>query len=261
MTASAENALGEVIDALDADGFAKALHRWLGLTCAYDNIVILAFYDDRGPDVLLAQAQHRQVFEKLESHYVAGAYVLDPIFGLHKARAADGVYRLTEVAPDQFQRNEFFATYYERTTLVDEIVFFSRPTEGVSITVCLGRDASSGRRFSSRERAALEAIEPVANALVRRNWKRLQASEPSGEAVSERLRKRVMEAKDIALSPRQSEVALLILQGHSSISIGLTLGISPQTVKVLRKQLYRKCNISSQAELFALLVPYLATSR
>jgi DNA-binding CsgD family transcriptional regulator len=130
----------------------------------------------------------------------------------------------------------------------------------VSITVCLGRDASSGRRFSSRERAALETIEPVANALVRRNWKGLQASEPSGEAVSDHLRKRVMEAKGIALSPRQSEVALLILQGHSSISIGLTLGISPQTVKVLRKQLYRKCNISSQAELFALLVPYLATS-
>jgi len=59
------------------------------------------------------------------------------------------------------------------------------------------------------------------------------------------------------LSRRQAEVALLILQGHSSPSIGLHLGVSPQTVKVFRKQLYARCGISSQAELFGLLMPML----
>ncbi|MDC3055575.1 hypothetical protein OA068_01175 [Paracoccaceae bacterium] len=39
--------------------------------------------------------------------------------------------------------------------------------------------------------------------------------------------------------------------------MGLRLGISQQTVKVFRKQLYRKCSISSQAELFALITPLL----
>ncbi len=61
----------------------------------------------------------------------------------------------------------------------------------------------------------------------------------------------------VSLSPRQAEIALLILRGHSSVSIGLRLGISAQTVKVFRKQLYRKCGISSQAELFSLLMPLL----
>ncbi|RUY33154.1 LuxR family transcriptional regulator, partial [Mesorhizobium sp. M7A.F.Ca.US.001.04.1.1] len=61
----------------------------------------------------------------------------------------------------------------------------------------------------------------------------------------------------VLLSKRQAEVALLILQGHSSPSIGLHLGISPQTVKVFRKQLYSKCKLSSQAELFALMMPIL----
>jgi DNA-binding CsgD family transcriptional regulator len=42
------------------------------------------------------------------------------------------------------------------------------------------------------------------------------------------------------------------------VSIGLRLGLSPQTVKVFRKQLYRRCAISSQAELFALMLPLLA---
>ncbi|MEJ6123424.1 helix-turn-helix transcriptional regulator [Vibrio sp. 2-Bac 85] len=62
----------------------------------------------------------------------------------------------------------------------------------------------------------------------------------------------------ISLSPRQTEVALYILQGHSSISIALNLNISKETVKVFRKQLYSKCSISSQAELFALLMPILS---
>ena len=65
---------------------------------------------------------------------------------------------------------------------------------------------------------------------------------------------------DILLSKRQAEVALLILQGHSSLSIGLNLSISPQTIKVFRKQLYKKCNLTSQAELFALMMPMLEQS-
>ena len=52
-------------------------------------------------------------------------------------------------------------------------------------------------------------------------------------------------------------MALLILRGHSSPSIGLRLGLSPQTIKVYRRQLYAKCGLSSQAELFALMLPLL----
>ena len=40
-------------------------------------------------------------------------------------------------------------------------------------------------------------------------------------------------------------------------SIALKLGVSPQTVKVFRKQLYQRCGISSQAELFSLMLPLL----
>ena len=70
-------------------------------------------------------------------------------------------------------------------------------------------------------------------------------------------REEALERQRSLSAESQAEVALLILRGHSSVSIGLRLGISPQTVKVFRKQLYRKCGISSQAELFALLVPLL----
>jgi DNA-binding CsgD family transcriptional regulator len=67
----------------------------------------------------------------------------------------------------------------------------------------------------------------------------------------------LLRSQGIRLSPRQAEVALLILRGHSSVSIGLRLAVSPQTVKVFRRQLYARCAITTQAELFALLLPLL----
>jgi DNA-binding CsgD family transcriptional regulator len=128
----------------------------------------------------------------------------------------------------------------------------------VSVTVCLGRDATTAARFTAREFVAAVELAPVVNALARLHWRDLGPGEDAGtQDVSGMLRQRILADKGISLSGRQSEIALLILQGHSSISIGLTLGISPQTVKVIRKQLYRKCQISSQAELFSLLSPYL----
>ena len=64
-------------------------------------------------------------------------------------------------------------------------------------------------------------------------------------------------ATGIALTPRQAEIALLILRGHSSASAALALGLSPQTVKVFRRQIHARCSVTSQAGLFALLMPHL----
>jgi DNA-binding CsgD family transcriptional regulator len=55
---------------------------------------------------------------------------------------------------------------------------------------------------------------------------------------------------DKGLTKREAEITAFILQGHSSLSISLILNISTETVKVHRKNIYRKLRISSQAELF-----------
>ena len=254
--------LALAILAIGTDSFGQTLHAWLNSVCRFDNITIIAFFQNRGPDVILTHASEKRVFARIGSHYVNGTYLLDPFYTLHKKGAPDGLYRLADVAPDQFQRNEYYKSYYQRTTLVDELAFFSRPAPGVAITVCLGRDASTAARFSGRDLTTARQIAPVVNALVKRNWCGLKGAEDaSTESAAETLRQRLAGEKAIALSPRQSEIALLILQGHSSISIGLTLGISPQTVKVIRKQLYKKCAISSQGELYYLIAPYLSQNR
>ncbi len=254
---SAPDLLAQTLDMLGADHFSDALRRWLDRCCGIDNFAVIAFFSGKGPQVLATHATDARVFARVDSDYVQGAYLLDPFHGLHQAEAPEGVYRLSDIAPDQFQRNEYYKSYYARTTLTDELAFLARPASGVSITVCIGRDATTGARFSARACTQARQIAPVVNALVRRNWSDLGAITSPPPDVPAALRQRLARDRDILLSARQSQVALLILQGHSSVSIGLTLGISPQTVKVLRKQLYKKCHISSQGELYYLIAPFL----
>ncbi len=53
---------------------------------------------------------------------------------------------------------------------------------------------------------------------------------------------------DARLTLREIETARLILQGSSSKAIAQQMGISPETVKVHRRNLYRKLNVNGHGE-------------
>ncbi|MCY1462194.1 Tetrathionate response regulatory protein TtrR [compost metagenome] len=56
------------------------------------------------------------------------------------------------------------------------------------------------------------------------------------------------------MSPRERQVARLVLQGYANSAIAELLGIQRGTVKVHRKNLYDKLEIGSQAELLAVFI-------
>ena len=265
---AAEGALADAVRTAGGAGFESALTRFLRRSIDCNNVVVLAFRRAAAPEVLYEQADDPVVFRDLRRIYVAGAYLLDPYYDLHLNRIAPGAYRLLDVAPDQFQRSQYYLDYYRRTTLVDELTFVSYPDAVTTLNICLGRDASMPQPFGARARAVAARVAPIVIALADRHWHELRAHPPAAvvaasmaaDAPPERLRRVLTERHGIHLSQRQAQVALLILQGHSSVSIGLRLGVSAQTVKVFRRQLYVRCRISSQAELFALLLPLLTST-
>ncbi len=259
---SSETLLAGAISSLHTDGFERQLCKWLSSNLDYDNITALAYFQDRAPVGLITHGKNSVVHHDFDRLYLTHAYLLDPYYGLYVEQAPPGLYRMSDIAPDQFKRNEYYRDFYSKTTMVDEIAFVSHPSKGVSLHICLGRDAYSKQRFSKRDLATAHSIVPIVDVLSRAHWKALTSGgkHTATDTISS-LITALHETRDIALSPRQAEVALLILRGHSSVSIGLRLGISPQTVKVFRKQLYKKCLISSQAELFSLLVPLLGVQK
>jgi DNA-binding CsgD family transcriptional regulator len=253
-----ETHLAQAIATLGQPGFEDALWQMLQSLVRPDNMLVLAYSDGGPAQELFRRAADARVFGRLQSTYLDGAYRLSPFYALHLQRAKEGLYRLRDIAPDAFQRSRFYVEYFEQTTIIDELAFTAWLGEGVSLNLFLGRDGLSGRLFSVQEIAACRRIAPVVAALVRAHWPRPSCKPTSVEDTPARLAASAARALGIALSPRQAQVALLILKGHSTLSIALTLGVSPQTVKVFRKQLYARCEISSQGELFSLMLPLLS---
>jgi DNA-binding CsgD family transcriptional regulator len=248
--------LAETISSLHTNQFTLDFPNWLRSCISFGNLVILAYFQDQPPVLLMTESIGSRGIKKIQKDYLTSAYLLDPFHDLHIERVPSGVYWLNQIAPDNFLRSRYFLEYYRKMQITDEIGFIGYPSKGVSLHICLGRDDASNNKFSSREMSMARNIAPIVASLAKAHWRGLISS---GEYVEGKLTSKLISVirrdLDISLSPRQAEVAMLILRGHSSTSIGLRLGISYQTVKVFRKQLYKKCKISSQAELFNLMLP------
>ncbi|WP_323127291.1 helix-turn-helix transcriptional regulator [Marinobacter sp. JSM 1782161] len=256
-----DRALAQAIHTLGTPDFMGAYAALVRTRAAFDNLIVIAYHGEQQPAVLYREFTDPIVYLPMDSDYLGGAYLLDPFYHQHRKGDNRGILRLRDIAPDHFRRTQYYKTYYQQTTLLDEIAVFATLSDRVTLTACLGRDRSSGAPFSKRERQALQDMEQTLSALLETHWRDYQPEAAAADQpppVRDRLRDALKRQHDIKLSPRQAEVALFILRGHSSLSISLHLEVSQQTVKVFRRQLYAKCGISSQAELFALMMPLLS---
>jgi len=114
------------------------------------------------------------------------------------------------------------------------------------------RIAAQGR-FSAAQRERLEAIAPAIAASVARHF---QTSAPD-QSLAALFATRAPLA---ALTPREQEVCRRILAGFSSEAIAQALGISLHSTLTYRKRAYERLGISSQSELFAIVLRLLAPS-
>ena len=252
-----EKHLAEVILRLSTREFPDALCDFIGQFITFDNAVIIAYFAESAPVLLHCQGNMHNFLPNLE-RYVLGTYELDPFYQLHTNRASAGLYRLLDVAPDHFQRSRYFIEYYKSTGLQDELAFVSRPSASTSVHVCLGKVNQLARKFDARAIAAGQKMVPVVSALVAQQWAQIRPSGKNDDRdIYMRLQRAIVGRHGIHLTHRQTEICILVLRGHSSISISQVLKISPETVKVFRKQLHKKCNVDSQAQLFSLLMPLL----
>tara|TARA_B100000949_G_scaffold124006_1_gene109730 strand:- start:2509 stop:3318 length:810 start_codon:yes stop_codon:yes gene_type:complete len=252
--------LAQAIRSVGGADFYPAFCAYLHSCMPYDNVVVIVFDGSRVPVVEYRQTSGPDVFRFIESDYLTGAYVLDPVYHFHLERGSSGIYRLLDIAPDKFRRSRYYEWYYGRIGISDEISVILTVGAEMTVTVSMGKDGTSGDVFSVHDENALNAHEPVIRTLLEMHAASsvpLSRPDVDEHSLVELLITVAQEHLDVHLSRRQAEVALLILRGHSSPSIALHMDISAQTVKVFRKQLYKKCHISSQAELFARFVPVL----
>ena len=253
-TASA--ALGAAIGLAGAGGaeaFEAALLAWLRLHAHFDHCVVFGYRGSARPPMLF------ETFAPAQSHvfvalYQEGPYLLDPF---HHA-AVDGrrgFWRMRELAPDRFYTSEYFRSYYSQTGLAEEVGFFIPLGEQTAVVLSLMRLKRAGV-FGTAEVRLLRDLAPVVIALCARHWTAIPAEpatrsrEPAPVLPGTEFDRARLWASQ-SLTPREGEIVNLVLQGHSTESIGRALGVAVGTVKVHRRNIHHKLGIHSQAGLFA----------
>ncbi|WP_426409080.1 helix-turn-helix transcriptional regulator [Bradyrhizobium ganzhouense] len=109
-------------------------------------------------------------------------------------------------------------------------------------------------RFGDAERARLQAIAPAIGASVARHFQPAATATPDQNLAA----LFATRAPLSALTPREQEVCRHILLGLSSEAISQALGISLHSTLTYRKRAYERLGISSQNELFGIVLRLLA---
>lgn len=247
-------ALARVIDHLGGPRFWRNLILLLNEVMPFDNALAVLIGSDGVPRVLEEFDTGGTDAPSPVPLYLNGLYLLDPFLQAVHDGLADGLYRLEEVAPDLFRQSEYFLSYFRDAVGEDELQLIVRlaPTHDV-VSLSLGAKT----RFDVEALGRLAVCAPWLIATIRQHQARL-ATEPATRADSGDLSARVERALAgfgaELLSEREMSIARLVLRGNSSKAIAERLAISPETVKVHRRNLYNKLGISTQPELFSLFL-------
>lgn len=239
--------------------FAARIETALKTVLDFDVFMVFGYHGASRPTAHYYNIDRDRAATVIEA-YAAGPYLLDPFYAAAADTAVKGVRRLRDMAPDQFYNSEYFRRHYALTNIRDEVGIVCRPVRSYGVVVSFTRPVGSPA-FGRRDLAVVHAVEPVIRLLVERHYANSGATDrhqeqnrTSPDAINSCLDRMA----DGLLTPREIEITSLILRGHSNTSISERLGIAEGTVKIHRKNIYHKLEISSQAELFARFITELA---
>ncbi|NIE77502.1 LuxR family transcriptional regulator [Pantoea sp. Ap-967] len=205
------------------------------------------------PQLLYQQGIPARYHEAVLERYYAAGYLLDPFCLAVEKGLAQGFYHLEDIAPDHFFDSDYYKAYYLGTGCSEDSYFIVDLGDGSKLSLSLFQGCS-GARLGLAQLHLLQAVEPMVRELLLRFARHGLAQAPQANG-------NVQAAFDSfgcgVLTERERQVAQMVLQGHSVKSTAHELGISPETVRMHRKNLYLKLAINSQSELFAQFIGWL----
>jgi len=260
------NAFAHVAEADFALQLASALTRLVPL----ESIIISHERQGRPPLLLHQQGVPEQYRDTIINRYFTCDYLLDPFCLAVENGLAEGFYPLAEIAPDDFFSSEYYKNYYLKTNCGEDSYYIVDLPDHSKITVCMYHGLSAGS-FTQEQLGLLRSVEPMVRALVGRFAHEGLHSASTGvvlsgiesqplPSINQQVAAAFINFGSAVLSEREREAAHLILRGHSVKSAARVLGLSAETVRMHRKNLYAKLGINSQSELFALFIEGLTLS-
>jgi DNA-binding CsgD family transcriptional regulator len=193
--------------------------------------------------------------------YLSGAYLLDPVYQALFRGIKPGFYHLKELSPDKFEQSEYYRVYYKTTGIAEDVLYLVMLDEDTSLSIELGRELDKPP-YTEQEQNRLRMVEPIVQNVAKRHWGHMDIENAAaGSSISDLDQQLEMAFDNFGksiLTKRETELTRLMLRGHSVKSAAWEMRISPDTIKMHRKNLYAKLNISDHPDLFALFISALS---
>jgi DNA-binding CsgD family transcriptional regulator len=247
-----------ILPEIGADSMPSLLVNMLKTLVPFDNAVIVHYQGGSKPQVHYNDMPPIEQESQIDG-FVNGAFLLDPFYRAAIDRGIGGLHRLSELAPEGFKKTEYYRSYFKFTEIRDEVGYIVHIDNEQFINISLGRLGLT-QRFNRTQLSILEDIAPIIESICNLQWsnKEKSTTEPISQLPGQ-LDSALKYFGTAYLTDRETQVVQLFLHGHSTKSIAERLGISPETVKLHRKNSYAKLDVSSQAELFYLFIDSLAS--
>jgi DNA-binding CsgD family transcriptional regulator len=222
---------------------------------------VMLFNFPRGspPQVVMHRTEdERRLKQMLE--YKGGFYLADPFYlALERTTEPYALNVSDLIDSDAFESTEFYRRHYAETKLVDEFCYTARAEPDSWLLISFARSEALGR-YAKGEIFYAKQLEPIVHALLASSWKALADTTPLAPPSREEvqlhadLRRARSNFGRSVLTDREFEVAQHMLRGYTIDVIAKRLGMAEGTTKVHRRNIYRKMDIGSHAELFSLFL-------
>jgi DNA-binding CsgD family transcriptional regulator len=246
--------LANVIEGnVGAQGLIEAAHHIIPFTAAFCIV-----NRPTSPPIYLCDTYPAGAAKDAVQLYVASTYLLNPLYNAYLDGLSSGLHSMADLAPDNWHSLQDEADIHQDTseeigyrttgwpTGLQELSFTVGLPEGFLGEISFARPAKDGG-FEPNIIERLHPFLPLFATAFRAIWANQHTHVQNFGSNPKRLE---YFARDI-LTNREAEVVHMILKGHSSLSVGLNLGIAVPTVKTHRQKAYSKLGISTQAQLFS----------
>ena len=246
--------IGQLISAVGCDDFADQLTGLIGSVVSFNQLVIICYQAEKAPIFWYSQVPQKRKVAVIDQ-YLNGCYLLDPWYHAYQQSLPTGLYFLESVAPDDFFTSEFYNEYYQAIEVNNEAVIAVDIRDDMQIQISMGITEAAVSKALMEE---LQIITPLVVQAAQKHWRDSlqESSELTDRAtiIHQHVSHVFKTFGCDSLSERERDVAILMIRGYSLKAIADMLGVAFGTVKVHCKNLYKKLEINSQSELFALFV-------
>jgi DNA-binding CsgD family transcriptional regulator len=254
LNAALASSIAKMTDAIGGAHWFDAVLNVLGTVCAVDSGGAMMYHRDQPPRRIVHRfdPQERAL---PEDAYLMGPYALDPHYQLFAGGCASGMHWLQDIAPDDFFQSEFYRVFYSQIGLSDSIELLWRIDETMALNIFIERSIRHPK-FNAVDMLAIGTLLPIIFASAAKHYE-LSASALSRDTDSLTHRKVQSTIDNFAkslLTVRERQVLFYMISGYSSALTAQRLSVSEGTIKIHRKNIHRKLDIGSQAELFSLFI-------